>query len=230
MPKIPAQQITTSDGQPQKEKKVFRGLWDVYEDKWFDIQSKNLRPLFVEIPSPSKQMRVPPKLQLPLTNSQQQLQHAVSKTKLKKIDDDSDIFFRKCDICTQKKKRGSQVRCGHFVCRDCLQNHIKKELDLRRIPIKCPKGGCKHHLDNQEINKFAPSTELVRRHYELSVATRVEKNPHQLVQCYTQGCGYVVNLTKLKQKDQLDCPRCKKSYCIRCHKLSHKSPTCSEDE
>mgnify|MGYP000936583384 CR=1 FL=1 len=212
---------------PKIETKLFRGVWEVYHDHWFDIQSRSLQPLFTELPSPQRTFPESPKLQkLPPILQPQPV--TVCNAKLKKVPV-SDKVLRMCDACNGKKRRGSHIGCAHFICRDCLQGHIKKHVGSRKIPIKCPKAGCKYHLDHQEVNKYAGNTELVRRHYELCVSTYVEKNPHQVVQCYTQGCGYVINLTKLKQKDVLDCPRCKKAYCIRCHKLAHRNPSCTDN-
>lgn len=204
----------------------FRGVWDVYQDNWFDIQSRSLNPLFMELPTPSKMVPGSPKFQqLPVIN---QAQPKSIRPRARKVVN-LEMYLRTCDACNTKKKKGVQLRCYHFVCKECLQSHIKKQIELEKVPIRCPRAGCKYQLDHQDINKHAATTELVKRHYELCVSSYVQKNPHQLVQCYTQGCGYVINLGKLKQKDQLDCPRCKKVYCIRCHKLAHGNRPCDEN-
>ena len=209
-----------------------KGMWEQYSERWFDIQCKNLVPLFMEIPLPKK------KLTLENLDTKQDKETGSTQTKefrhtykcsywkYKEMYNDK---LETCEGCKAKKKKTIHLECSHFVCRECLCSHIKKQVEMEKIPVMCLKKGCNHALDKLEINKYAPNTEIVKKYYDLSVTKYVEKHPNQLVQCYTPGCGYVVDLSKMKQKEILHCSRCKTSYCLRCHKPMHAGMNCEDN-
>lgn len=206
------------------------GIWDQYSECWFDIQCKALLPLFVEIPSPksSKSLSIPEAKSSQGPAAAQPKSFRIYKCNYKKFLERDNEVIETCQGCLNKKRKGVRLGCNHFVCRECLQAHIKKHVEMERVPIRCMKQGCKYELDKAEVNKYAASTEIVKKYANLSVTKFVEKNPHMLVQCFTPGCGYVVDLSKLKQKDVLNCARCKTNYCMTCHKQAHPGTPCDD--
>lgn len=240
LPKINVKSNTNLKLTPEKEFKPItsprnskmKGIWDQYQDSWFNIQSETLNPLFLDLPTPRQvkslndlNTHVPEKI---IAENQANLSRTQYKSNSKKYKDLNNSDLETCEGCKTKKRRGIRIGCNHFVCRECLQSHIKKQIEAEKIQIKCVKNGCTYHLDKAEISKNASNTEVVKKYYDLCVSKYVERNPHQLVQCFTQGCGYVVDLTKLKHKEILNCSRCKINYCMRCHKIAHPGRQCAD--
>lgn len=216
----------------REEPKKMQGIWDQYQDSWFNIQCQQLDPFFKELPTPKKVVSlndldaVKPK---PVVQSLPNLGRTQFKSNYQKFKDMDNPGLETCEGCNTKKKKGIHIGCGHFSCRECLQSHIKKNIEAEKIQIKCLRKGCKYELDKTEINKYAKDTETVKKYSDLCVAKHVEKNCHLLVQCFTPGCGYVVDISKLKQKEILVCSRCKCSYCMRCHKPAHGTTPCDDN-
>jgi hypothetical protein len=229
IPKPNPQKGATSD---REEPKKMQGIWDQYQDSWFVIQCQQLNPMFMELPTP-KRVRSLCDLDAVKQKEIPQIQPKENRTQYKssyqKFKDMENPVMETCEGCNTKKRKGIHIGCNHFMCRECLQSHIKKNIEQEKVNIKCMRKGCKYELDKTEINKYAANTEIMKKYADLCVSKYVEKHPHQLVQCFTPGCGYVVDLSKLKQKEVLNCSRCKNNYCMRCHKPVHTGAPCDDN-
>ena len=202
------------------------GIWDQYSGIWFNIHSKNIDPLLAEFPLPKKQVA-------PVTRSATKSERLIiNQERPKKVlkkprSADGDVPM--CLKCTKKKRRGVVLGCKHYFCKECLHEHFKKHLEERKSPVKCMVPDCKYIFEKYELIKIAQSSEEVRSFYEMNVANFVEKRPNQLAQCFGYNCGYIVDISKLKDKSILNCPRCKKNYCMSCHQIAHPGSECREE-
>lgn len=224
-PKPVSSAVYSVDGQH------LEGVWQQYEGIWFDIHSQGMGPMFQDFPTPKAKTtdNIPDRLPKNMPTSTRARNPVTAQWKKPKFlggDDDDDLIL--CLKCKKKKKKGVYLGCMHFFCKECLYTHFKKHLDEKKIPVKCMATNCKYDIQRNELVKIAHNSEEIKAFYDMNVTRFVEKRPHQLVQCYTPGCGYVCDLSKSKDKNTLPCPRCNKSFCIRCHQTAHPGVACEE--
>ena len=201
------------------------GMWQQYEGIWFDIHSQGMGPILGDFPTPKPGRSASANpgnfTQSSLTSTTKTKQVISAKWKKPKFlgDDEDDLIL--CSKCKKKKKKGVYLGCLHIFCKECLYDQFKKHLDEKKVPVRCMATNCKYEIQRNELVKIAHNSEEIKAFYDMNVTKFVEKRPHQLVQCYSPGCGYVCDLAKAKDKNVLVCPRCKKNYCMRCHQLAH---------
>lgn len=220
--------------QQRYEKVKFSGMWEKYEEIWFDIHSSEVNPLFCDMPTPkakvySRSVDPKPRVQTQpvLPDQPEKKAFVFPKSYVIKVLRD-DPFGRPCEKCHQKVRKGFTLGCKHFYCKPCLHSNLKTHLEQKIIPIRCCNITCQYHLEKSEIMKLVANTEEVQQFYELFMTKYVDKNPHLVARCFTNGCGYVVNLQRLKNKNVFHCSRCQKTYCIKCHEYMHWNRDCRE--
>lgn len=220
------------------EETKFRGLWQQFEDLWFGIHSDWVAPLLEDFPLPtitkslndvSESSQEKPDLSKETLTPQpdkkrKEYQIRLLSNKLKKIEQD----LIPCDHCKERKRRGTQIECKHYFCRDCLRDHVQSHIDHMKVPIKCMVPNCNHELNRVEIVKNASNSEHVMKYFDLNVADYVRRRPHKMIQCFTDGCKHVIDLTRLRAKNVFRCPSCKFTYCIACHKQIKRGHACED--
>lgn len=222
---------------PSEQK--FRGLWQQYEDIWFGIHSGLVKPLLADFPLPTtkkpidiindpvrERREVLTEENEPVATEKKPKEFKIRQLSCKTKKQADDLMA--CGHCKQKKRRGVYIDCGHYFCRDCLRDHIQSHIDNMKVPIRCLYQGCSYELTRLEIVKNASNSENVVKYFDLNITDFVKRRPHQMVQCFTEGCKYVVDMTKTKSKNAINCPNCKVNYCIACHKPMKKGHSCED--
>jgi len=218
------------------EENKFRGLWQQFEEVWFGIHSESVMPLLEDFPLPTitkslndlsekiEKEEVPPEsTQLP-EKKKKEYQIRLLSNRLKKIEQD----LIPCAHCKERKRRGTFMRCKHYFCRECLKDHVQTHIDQLKVPIKCLIPDCNHELEKAEIIKNASNSDQVMKYYDLNVSDFVRRRPHKMIQCFTDGCKHVIDLTRTRFKNQFKCPCCKIAYCIACHKVMKRGHACED--
>lgn len=217
------------------------GLWDQYEDIWFDIQSSSVLPLFSELSLPKFKNSVKYKRMLhqipmedkpreisvaftPILQKQKPYQIRLLKSKLKTIEED----LLPCDNCNKKKRKGMQLGCKHYFCRDCIRGHVQTHIQELKVPVKCLSENCKYKLERTEIISNAADSASVMRLFDAIVADNAKRRPDQFVLCFTDNCKYLFDLKRQKDKQSIRCPRCHKNYCIACHNILKPGHHCED--
>ena len=220
-------------------------LWQRYENKWFEIRTSEIRPLFADIPLPGtckpiKKVEIADAVEAinekPVVEPQPRVvlqplnilqPRYLPQPQYPSTARQSREQVNICQLCSTKNGK-SYLSCGHYFCKECLYAYIKTQMDNRAIPIICPKPKCKHELSKHEVTKNMCYTSEINRYFTLVMEVFIEKYPHRLVQCFNTRCSYVFDLAKMKRKDILRCPKCCKSYCVRCHGTAHPGIECED--
>lgn len=213
------------------------GLWQQYEEVWFGIHCETVSPLLEDFPLPTitkslndvsehsiDKPETPPQKPATAENKKRGYRIRLVPNKLKEIDKD----LVPCLHCKERKRKGMYLGCRHYFCRDCLRYQVQSHIEQMKVPMKCMVPDCRYELESPEIMKNVSNSENVMKYFDLIVADFVKRRPHLMIQCFTEGCKYVVDMTKMKQKNILKCPRCKVNYCIPCHKPFKRGHTCED--
>ena len=113
----------------------------------------------------------------------------------------------------------------------CFIDYIEEELNNNRFPIKCPlcAGNERHEINYKTIIDcllLNNKDNLAAKLENISLNHLAENNPEEITFCPTAGCNYMCSYDK--KEFHLECPLCKKSYCLQCKEEWHKNMTCEE--
>ena len=141
----------------------------------------------------------------------------------------------KCEICEEEFNPGEivnpKLECLKYIHGSCFIDYIEEELNNNRFPIKCPfcQNEKSHEInyklvhDNLIIND---KDKLAKKLDNISLNFLSENNPDEVSFCPTPGCSYMCFFDK--NEFHLNCPLCKKSYCLQCKAEWHTDLTCQE--
>jgi len=122
--------------------------------------------------------------------------------------------------------------CGHEICRDCMKNHIKAELDHKRWPILCPL--CR--ADNREPPGviYRHVAELVGADEEMIIAWNAVELAVVSVPIECPSCKKTANIDMkdFEKVEMLSCPHnCGAYWCKKCSQMAErgKRHTCDGD-
>lgn len=132
-----------------------------------------------------------------------------------------------CSICTDDWAPGQALRlpCGHgWYCCGCLQRFAEVRLEEGRHEVPCPE--CGQALGQGLLRAVLPQRTLDRL-LERSLEQAVSASS-SLWPCPTPDCPHRVALEE-GQAPCLQCPRCRRESCLRCHASPyHHGRTCEE--
>ena len=123
------------------------------------------------------------------------------------------------------------IECNKYVHGKCFVNYIEEELNNNRFPIKCPlcAGNERHEINYKTILDcllLNDKDNLAVKLENISLNHLAENNSDEITFCPTAGCNYMCSYDK--NEFHLECPMCKKSYCLQCKTEWHKDMTCQE--
>ena len=123
------------------------------------------------------------------------------------------------------------IECKKHVHGKCFVNYIEEELNNNRFPIKCPlcAGNQRHEINYKTILDcllLNDKDNLAVKLENISLNHLASNNPDEITFCPTAGCNYMCSYDK--KEFHLECPKCKKSYCLQCKTEWHKDMTCQE--
>jgi len=117
--------------------------------------------------------------------------------------------------------------CSHVFHEECMREYLKSKIDEKGFPILCPELECKSEIRLGDVADFMDET--YREKFEsFSFKSYLEKNANEVSCCPTADCPFA--FIKEDDQSQLQCPVCKKHYCLNCRVEWHKGMTCKEFE
>ena len=140
-----------------------------------------------------------------------------------------------CIICTEEfvenKIENPKLDCGNYVHGTCFIEYINEELNNNRFPIRCLicTKNKRHEINYKMIIDcllFYNKKNLAIKLENMSLNYLARNNPDEVSFCPTAGCNYMCFYDK--NEYHLDCPLCKKSYCLKCKSEWHENKTCKE--
>ena len=123
------------------------------------------------------------------------------------------------------------MECKKYVHGKCLINYVEEELNNNRFPIRCPlcTGKDRHEMNYKTILDcllINDREDLVNKLENISLNYLAENNSDEVTFCPTAGCSYMCFYDKNEYR--LNCPLCKKIYCLQCKAEWHEFLTCEE--
>jgi len=146
------------------------------------------------------------------------------------------IKISTCILCTEEFEENDIMNpeimeCKKHVHGSCFINYIEEELNNNRIPIRCPlcAGKERHEINYKTIIDcllLNDKDNLAAKLENISLNHLAENNSDEITFCPTAGCNYMCSYDK--NEFHLNCPKCKKEYCLQCKTEWHKNMTCQE--
>jgi len=115
--------------------------------------------------------------------------------------------------------------CSHKFHRECLADYIKVQAQDNKFPVSCPMQGCDSNLREADL-RMVLSFEQKAEYEKLYLKHYIETNPDKVAQCPGPDCTYY-NLNQGSSK-KLNCPNCKKRFCLECKEEDHGKKRCGE--
>jgi len=117
--------------------------------------------------------------------------------------------------------------CSHVFHEECMREYLKSKIDEKGFPILCPELECKSEIRLNDVADFMDET-YKEKFESFSFKSYLEKNADEVSCCPTADCPFA--FVKEDDQNQLQCPVCKKHYCLNCRVEWHKGMTCKEFE
>ena len=140
-----------------------------------------------------------------------------------------------CFLCVeefdQNEITNPELECKNHIHGKCFVNYIEEELNNRRFPIRCPicPKNQRHEINTKIILDcllIHDKDNLALKLETISLNHLAENNSEEVSYCPTAGCNYLCYFDK--NEFHLNCPLCKKSYCLKCKVEWHMGMTCEE--
>jgi hypothetical protein len=121
-----------------------------------------------------------------------------------------------CDYDNAAEEGQRFFACGHVYCCGCATGHVTAQLE-QGLPdakgILCPTLDCRTPLSLPDVHAAAGAA-AAGRFDELMMGKLLQQNADRLGCCPTPGCAFLFEWDAANRK--LDCPLCKKRYCVFC--------------
>ena len=153
-----------------------------------------------------------------------------------KKEEEDIIKISTCILCTEEFEENDIMNpeimeCKKHVHGSCFINYIEEELNNNRFPIRCPlcAGKERHEINYKTIIDcllLNDKDNLAAKLENISLNHLAENNSDEITFCPTAGCNYMCSYDK--NEFHLNCPMCKKSYCLQCKTEWHEGMTCEE--
>ncbi|TNV81178.1 hypothetical protein FGO68_gene322 [Halteria grandinella] len=136
-----------------------------------------------------------------------------------------------CKICLmdiEQQDAFPLTQCGHMYHFECIQQYLQSQIKDRKYPILCPIKECKKEIDHsQDMTSLMTEEEYhLYTRYSLEQCMQTQQD---ISWCPTADCKFAFIYDKNSDNaNQLNCPMCKKHYCLQCRALFHTGRTCKE--
>ena len=154
----------------------------------------------------------------------------------KESKNEEEKIINTCIICTEEFDENDIMNPEIFECQKhihgkCFIEYIEEELNNNRFPIRCPlcAGKDRHEINYKTIIDcllLNDKDNLAAKLENISLNHLAENNSDEITFCPTAGCNYMCSYDK--NEFHLNCPMCKKSYCLQCKTEWHNDMTCQE--
>ena len=140
-----------------------------------------------------------------------------------------------CIFCIEEYDQNQivnpKLECNNYIHGKCFSNYIEEELNNNHFPIRCPicQNNKRHEINYKTILDcllLNDKDNLALKLETISLNHLAENNSEEVTFCPTAGCNYMCFYDK--NEYHLNCPLCKKSYCLKCRTEWHLNKTCQE--
>ena len=140
-----------------------------------------------------------------------------------------------CFLCVeefdQNEITNPELECKNHIHGKCFVNYIEEELNNNRFPIRCPicTNNQRHEINTKIILDcllLNDKDNLALKLETISLNHLAENNSDEVSYCPTAGCNYICFYDR--NEYHLNCPLCKKSYCLKCKTEWHMGMSCEE--
>ena len=140
-----------------------------------------------------------------------------------------------CKICYEEYDKNEiinpQIGCNNYFHGKCFVRYIEEQLNNNYFPIRCPfcENDNKHDINYKIIQDcllLNDKDSLCIKLENISLNYLAQTNSDDITYCPTAGCSYMCFYDR--NEYQLNCPLCKKSYCLQCKSEWHMGMTCQE--
>eukprot|EP00928_Gymnodinium_smaydae_P064464 TRINITY_DN47790_c0_g1_i1.p1 TRINITY_DN47790_c0_g1~~TRINITY_DN47790_c0_g1_i1.p1 ORF type:complete len:456 (-),score=65.84 TRINITY_DN47790_c0_g1_i1:53-1267(-) len=127
--------------------------------------------------------------------------------------------------CEAPPSRAVRLGCRHgWYCASCMQRHAEARLGNGAADVPCPE--CREPIQDYNLRKLL-TPEIIDRLHDRSFKQAVACSAN-LYTCPTPNCDMCVELEDGEDPHLRQCPKCKKSSCLRCSVTPyHHGLTCS---
>lgn len=145
------------------------------------------------------------------------------------IDDNEEIFYQKCKVCSTNFNiydiANYGLNCGCIVHDKCFDNLVKNNINMNKPNINCPYCNKDVHTGFIVDSLMFNNPDLLAK-YEKLTLEQFTNNSNDVKNCPTAGCNYIFSY---KQSDtEFSCPKCNKTYCLKCKVDWHYNKTCAQ--
>ena len=154
------------------------------------------------------------------------------KNETEKVENKMHICLLCKNLFEENKDINPQIiECKKLIHGKCFIDYIEKELYNNNFPIKCPlcSGKDAHEINYKSIKKFLLSKNkdgLEAKLDNIALEYLSLNYSDEVTYCLTPGCSY--KCFYVYGVNYLNCPLCKKSYCLKCKTEWHNNLTCEE--
>ena len=183
---------------------------------------------------PNKDLYEANMLQLEKKKSDLKLEKNKSEEKMK--EENQQLKKEVCIFCMEDFEENDIINpqimeCKKYVHGKCFIDYIEVELNNNRFPIRCPlcPGKETHEINYKTILDcllLYDKDNLAIKLENVSLNHLAQNNSEEITFCPTPGCSYICFFDK--NGYHLNCPLCKKDYCLRCKTDWHFNSTCEE--
>ncbi|KAL4485372.1 hypothetical protein ABPG72_008548 [Tetrahymena utriculariae] len=162
---------------------------------------------------------------LPISSNRIQTEQTSSDVKqISEPDDESDW---NCEICYEKMtcKEYLPLYCDHIFHKSCLAQHFTLQVNEKKFPLNCPSSSCILPVQQQDLKEVLNKYEF-EKYEKFCLQNYIDSNQDEISWCPTPNCEYAFILED--GQNILNCPKCKKPYCLNCKCDYHQGQTCQE--
>jgi len=133
-----------------------------------------------------------------------------------------------CKICLTEYDEESamfpQELCEHIFHKECLTSYVESLIADSKFPVNCPDPKCGKEISDRDLRELI-SEDSYRKYaaFSLNIAVEGQKD---VSWCPTPDCKFAFIFEK--GDTQLDCPNCKRKYCLNCRVDFHEGFSCEE--
>ncbi|KAJ6374691.1 hypothetical protein OIU78_030221 [Salix suchowensis] len=142
-----------------------------------------------------------------------------------------------CSICCEDKMSPMMItmKCSHKFCSHCMKTYVDGKIQSSQVPIICPQLGCKYCISINECRTFLPLISYESLENALAEADILHSDR---IYCPYPNCSVLLDHREClsaresssSQSDNtcIDCPVCRRFFCVECGVPWHSSMSCEE--
>ncbi|KVI08479.1 Zinc finger, C6HC-type [Cynara cardunculus var. scolymus] len=141
-----------------------------------------------------------------------------------------DELVQTCSICCEEKPTPMTItmKCSHKFCSCCIKAYVDEEVQLSRVPIRCPSLNCRYYISAPEFKLFLPVASYALLENALSEPNTLAADKFY---CPFSDCAVLLDPrcnSNQSENNCVECPVCQRFICVKCGVPWHSSMSCDE--